>query len=101
MTSLLEFDYSVVRACLNHERYAWEDFVDRFMDLTLHVVEHTAERRGQRIDDNEKIELCEAIFRAFRYNDYQLLREFSFHSAVSTYLTVVARRIACALLAAE
>lgn len=96
--SFLEFDYSVVRACVNHERYAWEDFVDRFMDLALHVVEHTAKRCGKQIDDAEKTELCEAIFRAFRYNDYQLLREFSFHSAVSTYLTVVARRVACALL---
>ena len=96
--SFLEFDYSVLRDCLNHERYAWENFVDRFMDLTLHVVEHTAERRGKRLDDREKVELCEAIFRAFRYNDYQLLREFAFHSAASTYLAVVARRIACALM---
>ncbi len=99
--SFLEFDYPIVRACLNHERYAWNDFVDRFMDLTLHVVDHTAQRRGKKLDEQEKIELCEAIFRAFRYNDYQLLREFSFQSAVSTYLTVIARRVACALMAEE
>ena len=78
MSSFLEFDYSIVRACLNNERYSWEDFVDRFMDLTLHVIEHTAARRGKTIDEPEKIELCEAIFRAYRYNNYQLLREFSF-----------------------
>ena len=99
MSSFLEFDYSIVRACLKNERYSWEDFVDRFMDLTLHVIEHTASRRGKTIDEAEKIELCEAIFRAFRYNNYQLLREFSFKSSVSAYLTVVARRIACAFMA--
>ena len=99
--SFLEFDHSVLRACINHDRYAWENFVDRFMDLTLHVVEHTAQRCGKRVDEREKVELCEAIFRAFQYNDYQLLREFSFHSAASTYLVVVARRIACALIEGE
>ena len=99
--SFLEFDHSVLRACINHDRYAWENFVDRFMDLTLHVVEHTAQRCGKRVDAREKVELCEAIFRAFQYNDYQLLREFSFNSAASTYLVVDARRIACALIEGE
>ena len=32
---------------------------------------------------------------------YQLLREFAFHSAVSTYLTVITRRLAVAFLSEE
>lgn len=96
--SFLEFDYDVVRGCVANRRYAWEEFVDRFMDLTLRVVERAAERKSIRLDDEQKIELCEAIFRAFRYDDYRLLREFSYDSAVSTYLVVVARRLAIALL---
>lgn len=98
MASFLEFDYPLVRACLNHEPYAWEDFVDRFMDLTLRVIERSAQAHAKVLTEEEKIELCEAIFRSFRYNDYQLLREFRFHSSVSAYLVVLARRLACGFL---
>ena len=101
MNSYLELDYPLIRACLKGQKYAWEDFVDRFMDLVLHVVEHTAEIRRRPLSEEEKIELCEAIFRSFRYNDYQLLREFTFHSSVSAYLTVFARRLAVAFLNEE
>ena len=62
--SFLEFDYDVVRGCVANRRYAWEEFVDRFMDLTLRVMERAAERKSIRLDDEQKIELCEAIFRA-------------------------------------
>ena len=98
MPSYLELDYALVRGLLERKRYAWEDFVDRFMELTLHVIEYTAESRGRELPEEEKLELCEAIFRSFRYNDYQLLREFAFHSSVSTYLTVLTRRLAVAFL---
>ena len=56
---------------------------------------------NETLSDDERAELCEAIFRSFRYNDYQLLREFAFHSAVSTYLTVITRRLAVAFLSEE
>lgn len=98
MRSYLELDYSLVRGCLEGRQYAWEDFVDRFMELVLHTIDHTAEARGIRPSEEERLELCEAIFRSFRYNDYQLLREFAFHSAVSTYLVVLSRRLAVAFL---
>ena len=101
MSSYLELDYALIRGCLERRRFAWEDFVDRFMDLVLRTIEHSAEKRSRPLRDDEKIELCEAIFRSFRYNNYQLLREFAFHSSVSAYLTVVARRLAVAFLTDE
>ncbi len=96
--SILEFDYALVRACLKNKTFAWEDFVDRFAEQTLRVVERVAEIRRVALSEEEKCELCEAIFRSFRYNDHQLLREFAFKSAFSTYLTVVSYRLAVALL---
>ncbi|MCF0234758.1 MAG: hypothetical protein HUK22_07265 [Thermoguttaceae bacterium] len=98
MTSFVELDYPLVRACLAGERFAWENFVDRFVGVVWRVVEHVAESRGLDPSEDERLDVCEAIFRAFRYNNYQLLREFAFRSAVSTYLVVVARRLAVALL---
>ena len=96
--SFLEFDYPIIRACLNHEPYAWENFVDRFMNLTLSVIDHSAKSLETPMDDDLRAELCEAIFRSYRYNEYQLLREFSFKSSASAYLVVIARRLTYAFL---
>lgn len=101
MRSYLDLDYSLVRGCVENREYAWEDFVDRFMDLVLRTIDHTAESRGVVLKERDRLELCEAIFRSFRYNDYQLLREFAYHCAVSTYLVVLTRRLAVAFLMEE
>ncbi|MBQ9874509.1 MAG: hypothetical protein IJM30_08595 [Thermoguttaceae bacterium] len=101
MASYLEMDYDLVRGCLERRRFAWDDFVDRFASLALCVIDREAEVRGRALSEDERIELCEAIFRSFRYNDYQLLREFAFHSSVSAYLTVLTRRLAVAFLTEE
>ena len=100
-SSYFELDYALARACLEHRKFAWEDFVDRFMDLTLHTIRHVAGKKGRKLSEEEETELCEAIFRSFRYNDYQLLREFAFQSALSTYLAVLARRLVYAFLEEE
>lgn len=98
MRSYLELDYSLIRGCLENKEFAWEDFVDRFVDLVLRTIDHTAEMRGLKLLERERLELCEAVFRSFRYNNYQLLREFAYHCAVSTYLVVLTRRLAVAFL---
>lgn len=100
-SSYFELDYALARACLEHRKFAWEDFVDRFMDLTLHTIRRVARKKGRTLSEEDETELCEAIFRSFRYNDYQLLREFAFQSALSTYLTVLARRLVYAFLEEE
>jgi len=99
--SLQELDRPLLRRCINQEKYAWEDFVDRFVGLVLHVIEHTSNIRAVPLDETEKTELCEAVFRSFRYNDFQLLREFSCRCTLTAYLTVITRRLVIAFLLCE
>jgi len=100
-SSYYELDYALARACVEHRKFAWEDFVDRFMDLTLHTIRHVANKKSRNLSEEDETELCEAVFRSFRYNDYQLLREFAFQSSLATYLTVLSRRLVYAFLEDE
>lgn len=72
---------------------AWEDFVDRFIGLVLHVIDHSATVRRIRLTPAERDRLCEETFAAILHNDYHLLRKYQGQGHLSTYLTVVTRRI--------
>jgi len=84
--ALSEIDRNLLERCLQRKPRAWEDFVDRFMGLVIHVVHHTAQARSVR--------LTPEVFLAIIRNDFVVLRNFRSQSSLATYLTVVARRIA-------
>jgi RNA polymerase sigma-70 factor, ECF subfamily len=90
---LSEIDRSLLERCLQRRPRSWEDFVDRFMGLVLHVVNHTAQARSMRISTADRDDLCAEVFLAFIANDFAVLRNFRGQSSLATYLTVVARRI--------
>ena len=91
--ALSEIDRNLLERCLQQKPRAWEDFVDRFMGLVVHVVNHTARARGVRIAAADRDDLCGEVFLAIVKNDFALLRNFRGKSSLATYLTVVARRI--------
>ena len=72
---------------------AWEDFVDRFMGLMVHVVNHTAGSRSRRLSAEDREDLVGQVFVHLVRDDFSLLRQFRGESSLATYLTVVARRI--------
>jgi RNA polymerase sigma-70 factor (ECF subfamily) len=90
---LSEIDRNLLERCLQRRPRAWEDFVDRFMGLVVHVVNHTAQARSMRLSASDRDDLCAAVFLAIIDNDFALLRNFRGQSSLATYLTVVARRI--------
>jgi RNA polymerase sigma-70 factor (ECF subfamily) len=90
---LSEIDRSLLERCLQRKPRAWEDFVDRFMGLVLHVIRHTAQARSIRINPSDRDDLCAEVFLAIIKSDFALLRNFRGQSSLATYLTVVARRI--------
>lgn len=92
--ALSEIDRSLLERCLQHKPRAWEDFVDRFMGLIVHVVNHTARARSVRLTAADRDDLCAEVFLATVKNDFAALRNFRGKSSLATYLTVVARRIA-------
>ncbi len=48
--ALSEVDRNLLQKCLGQKPRAWEDFVDRYMGLFVHVVNHSAESRSMRDD---------------------------------------------------
>jgi RNA polymerase sigma-70 factor (ECF subfamily) len=90
---LSEIDRNLLDRCLQRRPRSWEDFVDRFMGLVLHVVNHTSQARSLRISTADRDDLCAEVFLAIIANDFALLRNFRGQSSLATYLTVVARRI--------
>jgi len=91
--ALSEIDRNLLERCLQKKPRAWEDFVDRFMGLVLHVVRHTAQSRSMRLSPEDRDDLCAEVFLAVIRNDFAVLRNFRGQSSLATYLTVVARRI--------
>ncbi|MEM9586798.1 MAG: sigma-70 family RNA polymerase sigma factor, partial [Planctomycetota bacterium] len=72
---------------------AWEDFVDRFLGLVVHVARHTCQTRGLPIDRATQDDLVAEVFLAIVRDDYAVLRRFRRNSSLATYLTVIARRV--------
>lgn len=91
--SLTEIDRNLLQRCLAEEPGAWKDFVDRFIGLFVHVINHTAYARSVRVGSDDIDDLCADVFVTLVKDNYSVLRKFRGKSSLATYLTVVARRI--------
>jgi len=98
---LSEIDRNLLERCLDGKPRAWEDFVDRFMGLVVHVITHTAQARSVRLTPEDREDLCAEVFLAVIKDDSAVLRNFRGRSSLATYLTVVARRIVVRVLLAR
>jgi len=90
---LSEIDRNLLERCLQRKPRAWEDFVDRFLGLVIHVINHTAQARSVRLSPEDRDDLSGEVFLALLKDDFAILRHFRGQSSLATYLTVVARRI--------
>lgn len=91
--ALSDIDRNLLQRCLAREPRAWEDFVDRFLGLVIHVVNHSADARALRLSAEESEDLVAEVFLAIVGSDFAVLRKFRGESSLATYLTVVARRV--------
>lgn len=91
--ALSEIDRNLLDRCLNRKPRAWEDFVDRFMGLVVHVINHTAQCRSTNLSMSDREDLAAEVFLAIIDNDMAVLRHFRGKSSLATYLTVIARRV--------
>ena len=96
--SMNELDQTLLVRCLEEQPRGWEDFVDRFMGLVVHVIDHTVQIRGINIDDEQRDRLCEEVFTILHHDSFRLLCEFDGQCSLTTYMTVIARRIIVRLL---
>ena len=91
--ALTEIDRNLLKRCLSEEPGAWKDFVDRFIGLFVHVINHTTHARSVSVSSDDIDDLCAEIFVTLLSNNYAALRQFRGRSSLATYLTVIARRI--------
>ena len=96
--ALSEIDRSLLQRCLARKSRAWEDFVDRFMGLVVHVVNHSAQSRSLRLSAEDREDLVAQVLLAVVKDDMAALRHFRGESSLATYLTVIARRVVVAEL---
>lgn len=97
--ALSDIDRNLLDRCLSRKPRAWEDFVDRFMGLVVHVINHTAQCRSIRLSASDREDLAAEVFLAIVDNDLAVLRHFRGKSSLATYLTVIARRVVVRKLA--
>lgn len=93
VVALTEIDRRLLKQCLLRAPHAWEDFVDRFIGLFIHVVQHTANSRSVHLTKDDLDDLCSEILLLLLQNDFAVLRHFRGQSSLATYLTVVSRRV--------
>jgi RNA polymerase sigma-70 factor (ECF subfamily) len=91
--ALSDIDRQLLQRCLARQPRAWEDFVDRFLGLVVHVVNHTGQARSISVTPHDLEDLASEVFVAILANDFAVLRRFRGQSSLATYLTVVARRV--------
>lgn len=92
--ALPDSDRKLLRRCLEHEPGAWKDFVDRYLGLFIHVLQHTAHSMSARLSPEDLDDLCADIFVAILADDFVVLRRFKGQCSLATYLAVIARRLA-------
>jgi RNA polymerase sigma-70 factor (ECF subfamily) len=91
--ALTNLDRDLLKRCLAKQPGAWNDFVDRFLGLIYHVVQHTAHLRSAPLKPEDTEDLAAEVLLQLVANDYAVLRQFRQNSSLATYLTVIARRI--------
>ncbi len=93
VVALSEIDRHLLERCLSRQTGAWEDFVDRFLGLVVHVVNHSAQSRSIRLTQQDREDLSAEVLLALVKDDFAVLRHFRGQSSLATFLTVVARRV--------
>lgn len=91
-------DAVLVRSCLAGETGAWDRFLTRFGGLFAYVARRIAEQRQLPWTTADRDDVVAEILLECLRNDAAVLRAFAGRSSLSTYLTVVARRVAVRVL---
>ena len=84
----------ILVACLNRQPHAWELFLEQLLPLLHHVVLRSAGQCGCNPQETDIEDVLSAILTHLIENDLAVLRRFRGESKLSTYLVVVARRMA-------
>jgi RNA polymerase sigma-70 factor (ECF subfamily) len=91
--SLTDVDRELLQRLVAKKAGAWNDFVDRYLSLIYHAIHHTAHLRSARLTPEDVEDIAAEVLVQLITNEYKALKEFRGSASLSTYLTVIARRI--------
>ena len=91
--ALTPVDRDLLQRCLQKQTGAWNDFVDRYLSLIYHVIGYSAHLRSAKVSAEDVEDIAAEVMLQIVADDYKALRQFRGGSSLSTYLTVIARRI--------
>jgi len=86
-------DWQLVEGCIAGRTGAWDLFIRRFGRLIAEVVSRTAARRKGALTATDHDDLVAEVFAELLARDAAVLQMFSGRSTLTTYLTVIARRV--------
>jgi len=92
--ALTPVDRELLIQCLQQKPGAWNDFVDRFLGLIIHVVTSAAHLRSVRLTPEDQEDIVAEVLMQFLTQDCKALRNFQGNSSLAAYITVIARRTA-------
>ena len=92
-------DCALIQRLLGGEAAAWEAFVDRYAGLVRRRVRDVAEAFGRSGDWSTVDDVTAEVFASLLARDAAALRAFRGQSSLSTYLAVIATRIARRMIA--
>jgi RNA polymerase sigma-70 factor (ECF subfamily) len=90
---LRDIDRKLIDRCLRKEPGAWNDFVDRYVGLIYHVIQHVAYARSRTLSVEDVEDIASEVFLKIVDDNYAILKKFKGLSSLPTYLTVICRRI--------
>ncbi|MFO0902302.1 MAG: RNA polymerase sigma factor [Pirellulales bacterium] len=86
-------EIELIRRLVAGDATAWRDFVDRFHRLVAARVAATARELQVPLRPTDAEDLAAEVFLQLVARDFAALREFQGRSTLSTWLSVIARRI--------
>lgn len=91
--ALTSVDRELLQRCLQKQPGSWNDFIDRYLSLIYHVIGYTAHLRSAKVNAEDVEDIAAEVLLQIVADDYKALRQFRGNASLSTYLTVIARRI--------
>lgn len=84
---------SLVRSCLEHRPFAWQQFVDRYLPVVLQSIQEFDVQTNQSWTEKHREEIARHVFDRLRKDDFDLLRRWDPDSNFDTFLVIATRRI--------
>lgn len=86
-------ELALVRHLVAGDRTAWHLFVQRYQALVYSRIAKTAQELQHRLVPSDHEDLSAEVFASLLANNFSSLRRFQGRSQISTWLSVIARRI--------